>query len=154
MQWKQHPHYERFDVSDKGQVRNHLTGHIYKQRKFEGYMTIGTRINGESLTFFVHRLVAQTYLENPNGLPQVNHRDGTKTHNLYTNLEWVSEKDNIKHAIENGLKPRMLSREQIRYIREVYKPRHKRFGRNALAALFKVSPDTISYYIHHHNKVE
>lgn len=154
MQWKQHPTYTRFDVSDKGQVRNHLTGHIYKQRKFEGYMSIGTHIEGKSLTFFVHRLVAQTYQENPNNLPQVNHCDGIKTHNTSGNLEWVTEKDNIKHAIENGLRHRVLSKEQISYVRQVYTPRHRKYGRNALAALFKVSPDTIAYYVHHKNIVE
>lgn len=51
---------------------------------------------------YVHRLVAQYFLPNPLNLPQVNHKDCDKSNNVYTNLEWISRKDNIDHAHASG----------------------------------------------------
>jgi len=51
----------------------------------------------------VHRLVAETYLPNPDNLPEVNHKDGNPENNHVDNLEWISKVDNTKHAVENYL---------------------------------------------------
>ena len=53
---------------------------------------------------YVHRIVALAFLNNPNGLPEVNHIDGDKSNNNVANLEWVSRSDNTKHAIKLGLR--------------------------------------------------
>lgn len=50
----------------------------------------------------VHRLVAKLFVQNPQLLPEVNHKDGNKLNNDFRNLEWVSHKRNIKHSFENG----------------------------------------------------
>lgn len=52
----------------------------------------------------VHRIVAKTFLPNPKNLPQVNHKNGNKLDNRIENLEWVSAKENVKHAHATGLK--------------------------------------------------
>lgn len=55
---------------------------------------------------FVHRLVALTYLKKTvsnRKQTQVNHKDGNKTNNHYQNLEWVTAKENVQHAVANGL---------------------------------------------------
>ena len=54
-------------------------------------------------TMRVHRLIATTYLPNPNDLPQVNHIDGDKTNNSVSNLEWCDNTHNMQHAVTNNL---------------------------------------------------
>lgn len=72
-----------------------------------GYMLIDIFVNGVAYTRQVHRLVALTFIPNPNKLPEVNHKDGNKKNNSVRNLEWMSHIDNVHHAWETGLaKPR------------------------------------------------
>ena len=59
-------------------------------------------LNGKNL--YVHRLVAQAFCPNPNNLEEVNHIDGNKWNNNYTNLEWVDKSENAKHAFKIGLR--------------------------------------------------
>ena len=53
--------------------------------------------------YYVHRLVAETFIPNPQNLGDVNHKDGCKTNNILFNLEWCNRSDNQKHAYKNGL---------------------------------------------------
>ena len=59
------------------------------------------KIKGKN--YLVHRLVGLVYLENPNNKPCINHIDGNKSNNHYTNLEWCTKKENSQHAYNTGL---------------------------------------------------
>lgn len=56
------------------------------------------RKNGEQRRYSVHRLVAETFIENPNNLPEVNHKDENKLNNSVENLEWCDRVYNINYG--------------------------------------------------------
>lgn len=68
-----------------------------------GYFQCSFTVNGKTVRKYIHRLVAKMFISNYNELPDVNHKDGDKSNNEISNLEWISKSDNTKHAIDNGL---------------------------------------------------
>ena len=65
----------------------------------KGYLRVDLMRNGERKHMKVHRLVAETFIPNPHRKPQANHIDGNKQNNSISNLEWVTNDENRKHAI-------------------------------------------------------
>lgn len=94
----EHP---RYLVSNFGRVLNAKTQRMLKQCvNSAGYKKVV--LNGKNK--YVHRLVAEACIQNPDNLPEVNHKDGNKWNNTAENLEWVSKSDNAKHAFDLGLR--------------------------------------------------
>lgn len=135
--------YKKFTIDDyeitrDGEVINKHTGkHLKPQKNGKGYYRVGI---GKKL-MFVHRLVAEKYVPNPDNKPQVNHIDGNKLNNSADNLEWVTNQENRNHALENGLHLcgdkcpwSKLTKEQVEFIRN-----HKELDSTELAILFNVS---------------
>jgi len=68
-----------------------------------GYITVRLSNQGKTTTHFLHRLIAEAYLPNPENKPFINHINGVKTDNCIENLEWVTHAENIKHGYLCGL---------------------------------------------------
>jgi hypothetical protein len=93
-----------FIVSNLGNIKNGNTGKLlYKRKDKNGYVTVRMSRNAEEKTFKAHRLVLLTFLPNPLGLPYVNHLNGIKDDNRLENLEWCTQKQNVRHAFNTGL---------------------------------------------------
>ena len=81
--------------------RRELQGGFASRNKRYRVVTIFK--HGTQSTRYVHRLVAEAFLPNPDNLPQINHRDGNPQNNDVSNLEWCTAKANINHAYQTGL---------------------------------------------------
>ena len=68
-----------------------------------GYRYVTLYSNNQSKKLYIHRLLAELYIPNPECKRTVNHIDGNKQNNCLTNLEWATDGENIKHAYDNGL---------------------------------------------------
>lgn len=90
-------------IGHNGCVRTKGDSILRKLQTGKGYHSVILFLNGESKQFKVHRLVATAFIPNPNNLPQVNHKDGDKTNNHVSNLEWCTQSENMTHAFNTGL---------------------------------------------------
>lgn len=100
--WKPIKNYPNYIISDSGIVKN-ITRNKILSFDCGQYLRVTLYREGSSKKFLVHRLVAETFIPNPNNFPEVNHIDGNKRNNSVYNLEWVSHSENLKHAYKNGL---------------------------------------------------
>lgn len=109
--WKPIAGYEGlYEVSNFGRVRNAAKAHCARggilkpMADAAGYCRINVYKSGKMAHKLVHRIVAESFVENPHNKFEVNHKDGNKANNDAANLEWVTPKENVKHSIENGLR--------------------------------------------------
>lgn len=88
-----------YEVSDKGDVRRVSTGKNLKQFKNNsGYLRVTLSKGGKVKSYSVHRLVAEAFIPNPQGLKTVNHKNEIKTDNRSDNLEWMTLEENINYG--------------------------------------------------------
>lgn len=147
---------DKYEVSEDGHIRNRKSKRILKEFVgTDGYLR--TQFNGKTQS--VHRVVASAYLPNIEGYEQVNHKDGNKTNNHVSNLEWCTRAQNMKHAYTMGLKNsdgenngrHKLTWQDVEYIRAHYKRGDTNFGAQALARQFNVARQTICAVAHGQN---
>lgn len=144
-------------ISERGYVVKDRV--LIPRENSNGYLRVSMNLSGKHKSYFVHRLVAAGFVEKTLGCNVVNHKDGNKTNNHYSNLEWVTSSDNNKHAFATGLKEptvakgethgcHKLTQHDVDYIRNVHTPRDKVYGSKPLAKKFSVRPQTITDIVH------
>lgn len=104
--WKDIPNYEGlYQVSNYGNIKGLKSQKILTPKKRnDGYFNIQLYKNNKRKKFFIHRLVAETFLENPNNYPCVNHIDENKHNNNVNNLEFCTIKYNNKYSLYKNIK--------------------------------------------------
>ena len=83
-----------YSVSTEGEVRKDTTNYILSQSSQQDYKFVTLLINGQQKRMRVHRMVAMTFIENPDNKPYVNHINGIRYDNNVENLEWATYKEN------------------------------------------------------------
>ena len=93
--------YPNYLVTSSGGVFN-LSGHrIACPNDKKGYPRVYLRRNGVAKQHRIHRLVARAFIPNPENKAQVNHKDGDKTNNHISNLEWCTQSENMRHSYKS-----------------------------------------------------
>ena len=134
--WKDLPGFEGiYQVSNLGRVKSLSREVFYKNGVIhpikekiltpcivgKGYLQIHLRKDGKSFKKYLHRLVAMTFIPNPDNLPEVNHISEDKTDCSVTNLEWISHLDNIRHGtgIQRGRDARIANGIYLRNMKKI-----------------------------------
>ena len=123
--WKKVPGYDDYEASEDGQIRKISTQRIVKQsqNQVNHYMYASLSWRDEDGVLkrkncLVHRIIATTFLPNPDGLPQVNHKDSNRVNNDISNLEWINVSDNLKHSFRDGRRFEACSRNASQNFKE------------------------------------
>lgn len=157
--WKECKINNSYMVSTDGMVKRVSTGKILNQKlDKDNYLSVNLSMGsrGNTRQVFVHRLVAEAFIPNPENKPLVRHIDGNPVNNCVENLKWVTAKENVEYSIKTGVKEddhgslscnSKLSPNEISYCRKMYQPRSKLYGCRALAKRFGVSKSTMSYIL-------
>lgn len=116
-EWAPVPEFDGYlEASNIGRIKNAWTGKVLKQgTDTKGYKIITVNILGQTYTRSVHRLVASAFIEGDHTGMDVHHKDTNKTNNKLSNLEYCTRKENIRHAIEDGvMKPNGFGNKPIK----------------------------------------
>ena len=102
---KEIPFAKNYKIDTQGNVFSLHRNRLMKPHLIRnGYLRVNIKCDdGVARAFLIHRLVALTYIPNPDFKSEVNHIDGIKTNNTLSNLEWATREENQQHAFSNGL---------------------------------------------------
>ena len=131
-EWRKIKGFDNYYISNLGNVRNHKGHVLTPELSSVGYYRVHLSKSGKAKHYSVHRLVADAFLGERKGCNIVNHKDGCKTNNISTNLEWCTHSSNLQHAYDFGLRignfgdkngQTKLSIEDVKEIRTTHKKR-------------------------------
>lgn len=141
--------WENYTIDEFGNVKNSKTNKYLKGAlNNKGYLRVELHKNKKLKKFFVHRLVAEYFIENPLNKKQVNHKDGNKQNNRVDNLEWVTNQENRNHALKHKLTKNLcgedapwskLTKKDVLYIRQLYNNDKTNFNTKELSKKYNVS---------------
>lgn len=107
--WKDVVGYSQYQISNLGNVKTTANTATRKERALKllphpkGYYRVGLYKNNKVKFWFVHKLVALHFIDNPDNKKTINHKNGDKADNTVDNLEWSTYRENMNHAVENKI---------------------------------------------------
>ena len=118
--WKPIIGYENlYKINNYGEVLSRRSNKILKPNDNGiGYFIIQLCKNGKRKNYLIHRLVAEHFLDNPNNLPEVNHKDEDKSNNFVNNLEWCKHKYNMNY--KQLQKRQQISKEYNKLLKSLF----------------------------------
>lgn len=144
-----HKDFQFYLVSEFGEVYSNITKKFLKPFTDgkRGYLQVRlTPVGGKPQNMRIHRLVAEIYVPNPDNKPEVNHLDMDILNNHYSNLEWVTNQENMTHRKRNSVIQK-LTYEQKCEILELWKS--GRYYQKTLASMYGVTRKNITYLVNH-----
>lgn len=100
-EWKNIESFEGYQVSNEGRVKNSKGKILKPQKNSCGYLRVQLWEDGKQVMKFIHRLVAEAFIPNPQNLLEVNHKDENPSRNEVSNLEWCDKKYNVNYGTRN-----------------------------------------------------
>ena len=116
--------WDNYEVSNMGRIRSlnfKRTGKIKVlklKNNGKGYLQVALSNNGIMKYYLIHRLVANTFIPNPNNYTEVNHIDENKSNNYVNNLEWVSHKENMNHGTRTERSTKTRSKKKMSEVKK------------------------------------
>lgn len=107
------------------QSGKHKAKWTYGSRNGRGYL--GVKVSNK--TYLVHRLVAETFIPNPGGLPEIDHINRDKTANMVQNLRWATRSDNLRNTVKNDRVDARGGTHKYEDEKQFYKERSVRYNR-------------------------
>ena len=122
---------------------------VYKKLRY-GAVTL--RKDCKNHNKCVHRLVAETFIPNPENKPEVNHNDGDKTNNSVDNLQWTTRKENMEHAHQTGLidnrgESSGMNKLTEKDVIEIYKMYKQGYTQSEISRWFDMGTTQIHYIV-------
>jgi hypothetical protein len=143
----------RFKKARNGALTHPIKERILRQAKTkDGYYCVVLCKDSNPVTFRTHRIIAQAFIKNPKGKPQVNHKDRNRLNNSVDNLEWCTDSENIVHGLKNrpcrangnNANNVKLTKDQVLSIRALHKAGCTTYS---LAKQFNVHNSNIGYIV-------
>lgn len=144
--------YEEFyAVTSLGRIWSHRRNKFIKTwHDAQGYLRVTFSVKNKQTSYKLHRLVGDAFIENPDNKPQINHKNGNKSDCRASNLEWVTARENMQHACDNGFnKCFKLSYDDKILACKLYNDFELK--QNKIADMLRVSPPAIHYIIKHYS---
>lgn len=147
-----------YKINKQGKIislpRHRCRGKVKKATLINnGYLIVNLCKNSKSKNYLLHRLVAETFIPNPENKPDINHKNGIKTDDRVENLEWCTKSENMQHAVKTGLfvptKFKILVGEKhgsskLKEADVIFIRNHKEMSNKELAKKFNISKEHAS----------
>lgn len=142
-----------YAVTSFGRIWSHRRKQFVKTwPDAQGYLKVTFSVDNKQTSLKLHRLVGLAFVANPDSKPQINHKNGNKRDCRASNLEWVTARENMQHACDNGFN-RNIKLSYSNKILACILYSVLKLKQNKIAAMLGVSPPAINYIIREYTPI-